>query len=224
MIGLRPIGLAQCGAGEYAGGFVWIVGYDLIASWFVAVLFTPYRGVHLLPNIKPVEGCHDGIYSTPAFKRFRALVVWAVGHKVKVALSVVAVFFLAVFGMGFVKQQFFPGSERPELMVEVRMPEGDSIEATDKAAAKVEAWLRRQPEARNVTTSVGGGLVRFVLYYNPELPDPAFAKIVVITPEAKARPPLKLRLRAEVGKVPAPEAQVRLHQLVFCPPVPDPVA
>jgi multidrug efflux pump subunit AcrB len=219
-----PIGFAQSGAGEYAGGIFWIVGYALIASWFVAVLFTPYLGVHLLPNIKPVEGGHDGIYSTPAFKRLRALVGWAVGHKFKVALSVVAIFFLAVFGMGFVKQQFFPGSERPELMVEVRMPEGSSIEATDKATAKVEAWLRQQPEAKNVTTSVGGGLVRFVLYYNPELPDPAFAKIVVITPEAKARDRLKWRLRAEVEKGLAPEALVRVNQLVFGPPVPYPVA
>jgi multidrug efflux pump subunit AcrB len=224
IIGLMPIGFAQSGAGEYAGGIFWIVGYALIASWFVAVLFTPYLGVYLLPNIKPIEGGHDGIYSTPAFKRFRALVVWAVGHKFKVALSVVAIFFLAIFGMGFVKQQFFPGSERPELMVEVRMPEGSSIEATDNATAKVEAWLMQQPEAKNVTTSVGGGLVRFVLYYNPELPDPAFAKIVVITPEAKARDRLKWRLRAEVEKGLAPEALVRVNQLVFGPPVPYPVA
>jgi len=224
IIGLMPIGFAQSGAGEYAGGIFWIVGYALIASWFVAVLFTPYLGVRLLPNIKPVEGGHVGIYSTPAFKRFRALVVWAVGHKFKVALSVVAIFFLAVFGMGFVQQQFFPGSERPELMIEVRMPEGSSIEATDKAAAKVEAWLKQQPEAKNVTTSVGGGLVRFVLYYNPELPDPAFAKIVVVTPEAKARDRLKWRLRAEVEKGLVPEALVRVNQLVFGPPVPYPVA
>jgi multidrug efflux pump subunit AcrB len=224
IIGLMPIGFAQSGAGEYAGGIFWIVGYALIASWFVAVLFTPYLGFHLLPNIKPVEGGHDGIYSTPAFRRFRALVVWVVGHKFMVALGVVAIFFLAVFGMGFVQQQFFPGSERPELMVEVRMPEGSSIEATDRATTKVEAWLKQQPEAKNVTTSVGAGLVRFVLYYNPELPDPAFAKIVVITPETAARDRLKWRLRAAVEEGLAPEALVRVNQLVFGPPVPYPVA
>jgi multidrug efflux pump subunit AcrB len=151
-------------------------------------------------------------------------VVWAIGHKFKVALSVLAIFFLAIFGMGFVKQQFFPSSERPEVLVEVRMPEGSSIEATDKATAKVEAWLRRQPEAKIITTYVGRGSARFVLYYNPELPDPAFAKIVVTTPDAKARERLKWRLRAQVEKGLAPEALVRVTQLVFGPFVPYPVA
>ena len=92
-------------------------------------------------------------------------------HKFLVAGTVVGIFFLAVFGMGFVKQQFFPTSERPELLVEVRMPEGTSIETTDAATAKVEVWLREQPEAKIVTSYIGQGSPRFFISYNPELPD-----------------------------------------------------
>ena len=224
VIGLMPVGFAQSTAGEYAGGIFWIVGYALIASWFVAVVFTPYIGVKLLPAIKPVAGGHTAIYATPRYRRFRRLVAWSVAHKFLVAGTVVGIFFLAVFGMGFVKQQFFPTSERPEVLVEVRMPEGTSIETTDAATAKVEAWLREQPEAKIVTSYIGQGSPRFFISYNPELPDPAFAKIVILTPDAEARDRLMLRLRARVAQGLAPEALVRVTQFVFGPPVPYPVA
>ena len=82
---------------------------------------------------------------------------------------------------GLVKQQFFPASDRPEVLVEVQMPEGTSIEATTKAAMKVEGWLRQQPEAKIVTTYIGRGAPRFFFSYNPELPDPSFAKLIVLT-------------------------------------------
>jgi multidrug efflux pump subunit AcrB len=224
VIGLMPVGFAQSVAGEYAGGIFWIVGYALIASWFVAVVFTPYIGVKLLPAIKPVPGGHAAIYATPLYQRFRRLVAWSVAHKFLVATAVFAIFFLAVFGMGFVKQQFFPTSERPELLVEVRMPEGTSIETTDAATAKVEAWLRQQPEANIVTSHIGQGSPRFFISYNPELPDPAFAKIVVLTPDAEARDRLKLRLRARIAEGLVPEALIRVTQFVFGPFVPYPVA
>jgi multidrug efflux pump subunit AcrB len=163
IVALMPIGFAQSGAGEYAGGIFWIVGYALIASWIVAVVFTPYLGVKLLPAIRPIAGGHAAIYATPTYERFRGLVVWSVAHKFKVAGAVVGIFFVAVFGMGFVKQQFFPSSERPELLVDVRMPEGASIETTLTAATKLEAWLKQQPEAKIVTTYVGQGSPRFFI-------------------------------------------------------------
>lgn len=224
IIGLMPIGFAQSGAGEYAGGIFWIVGYALLASWIVAVVFTPYLGVKLLPDIKPVEGGHMAIYSTPNYRRFRTAVSWAVGHKFLVAGAVVAAFFLAVFGMGFVKQQFFPSTERPEMLAEVRMPEGTSIEVTAAATEKVEAWLRKQPEAREVATFIGQGSARFFISYNPELPDPAFAKLVVWTKNAEEREALKLRLRDAVAHGLAPEALVRASEFVFGPYTPYPVS
>ena len=129
IIGFTPVGFARSTAGEYAGNIFWIVGFALIVSWLVAVVFTPYLGVKLLPDIAPVAGGHAGIYSTPRYQRLRRLISWAVDHRFKVAGMVVAVFLLAGLGMGFVKHQFFPSSDRPEVLVEVQMPEGTSIEA-----------------------------------------------------------------------------------------------
>jgi len=217
IIGFTPVGFARSTAGEYAGNIFWIVGFALIISWLVAVVFTPYLGVKLLPDIKPVAGGHAGIYSTPRYERLRQLISRAVDHKFKVAVMVIAVFLIAGLGMGFVKRQFFPSSDRPEVLVEVQMPEGTSIEATTAAATKVEHWVRKQPEAKIVTTYIGQGAPRFFFSYNPELPDPAFAKLIVLTADAHARDQLKWRLRERIAQGLAPEARVRVSQLIFGP-------
>ncbi|WP_119303693.1 efflux RND transporter permease subunit [Dongia deserti] len=217
VIGFTPVGFARSTAGEYAGNIFWIVGFALIASWVVAVVFTPYLGVKLLPDIKPIKGGHEAIYATPRYEKFRRLVTWAVNHKFFVAGAVIGAFLLAGAGMGLVKQQFFPASDRPEVLVEVQMPEGTSIEATARAATKVEDWLRQQPEAKIVTTYIGRGAPRFFFSYNPELPDPSFAKLIVLTPDAEAREQLKVRLRAQVAEGMVPEGRIRVTQLVFGP-------
>ena len=217
IIGFTPVGFARSTAGEYAGNIFWIVGFALIVSWLVAVAFTPYLGVKLLPDIAPVPGGHAAIYSTPRYQRLRGLISWAVDHKFKVAAMVVAVFLLAGLGMGLVKQQFFPSSDRPEVLVEVQMPEGTSIEATTAATIKVEQWVRKQPEAKIVTAYIGQGAPRFFFSYNPELPDPAFAKLIILTPDARARDQLKWRLRERIAQGLAPEARVRVSQLIFGP-------
>jgi multidrug efflux pump subunit AcrB len=129
-----------------------------------------------------------------------------------------------VLGLGAVKQQFFPTSDRPEVLVEVQMPYGTSIEQTSAATAKVEAWLAEQPEAKVVTAYIGQGAPRFFLAMSPELPDPSFAKIVVLTPGEEAREALKFRLREAVAGGMAPEARLRVTQIVFGPPSPFPVA
>jgi multidrug efflux pump subunit AcrB len=217
IIGFTPVGFARSTAGEYAGNIFWIVGFALIVSWLVAVVFTPYLGVKLLPDVARVPGGYAGIYSTPRYQQLRRLISWAVDHRLKVAGMVVAVFLLAGLGMGFVKRQFFPSSDRPEVLVEVQMPEGTSIEATTAAAVKVEGWVRQQPEAKIVTTYIGQGAPRFFFSYNPELPDPAFAKLVILTPDARSRDRLKLRLRERIAQGLVPEARVRVSQLIFGP-------
>ena len=223
VIGLMPVGFAASKAGEYAGNIFWVVGFALITSWLVAVIFTPYMGVKLLPDIPKIEGGHAKIYATPGYERLRRLVRWCVHHRYLVAGAVVAVFLLSVLDMGLVKKQFFPNSERPELLVEVRLPKGTSIEVTQKAAIKVEQWLKTQPETEIVTSYVGQGAPRFFLSLDPELPDPSFAKLVVLTHDAKAREHLKEILRARIAQGLAPEADVRVTQLLFGPPVPFPV-
>src|SRR5215468_11326046 len=222
--GFLPVGFARSSAGEYAGNIFWIVGFALIASWLVAVAFTPYLGVKLLPHIKPIEGGHEAIYSTSGYRRLRRVITWSVRRKFFVAGAVVFFFVLAGTGMTAVNRQFFPTSDRPEVLVEVQMPEGSSIEATRDATAKVENWLKQQPEAKIVTAYIGQGAPRFFFSYNPELPDPSFAKIVVLTPDSVAREALKDRLRERIALGLAPEARLRVTQLVFGPPSPFPVA
>ncbi|HCK7195971.1 TPA: efflux RND transporter permease subunit [Enterobacter asburiae] len=223
-IGFMPNGFAQSTAGEYTSNMFWIVGLALIASWFVAVVFTPYLGVKILPAIPKVEGGQAAIYNTPRYNRFRQLLARVIARKWRVAGLVVAIFILAVLGMGLVKKQFFPTSDRPEVLVEVQMPYGTSIEQTSAATAKIEAWLGQQPEAKIVTAYIGQGSPRFYLAMAPELPDPSFAKIVILTDSETSREALKLRLRDAVANGLAPEARVRVTQLVFGPYSPFPVA
>lgn len=223
-IGFMPNGFAQSTAGEYTSNMFWIVGIALIASWVVAVIFTPYLGVKMLPNIKQVKGGHAAIYNTRHYNRFRRLLTRVITRKWAVAATVIAAFILAVVGMGLVKKQFFPTSDRPEVLVEVQMPYGTAIEQTSAATAKVEAWLKKQPEARIVTSYIGQGSPRFYLAMAPELPDPSFAKIVILTDSQQAREALKFRLREAAAEGLAPEARIRVTQLVFGPYSPFPVA
>lgn len=223
-VGFMPNGFARSTAGEYTSNMFWIVGIALIASWVVAVVFTPYLGVKMLPDFKKVEGGHDAIYDTPRYNRFRQLLGRVIARKWLVAGSVVGLFALAIVGMAVVKKQFFPISDRPEVLVEVQMPYGTSINQTSAATAKLEAWLAKQQEARIVTAYVGQGAPRFYLAMGPELPDPSFAKIVIRTDSQEERDALKQRLRQAIADGLAPEARVRVTQLVFGPYSPFPVA
>ena len=223
-VGFMPNGFAQSTAGEYTSNMFWIVGIALIASWIVAVVFTPYLGVKILPKIKTVEGGHAAIYNTRHYNRFRRLLTRVIARKWIVAVTVIALFTVAILGMGLVKKQFFPTSDRPEVLVEVEMPYGTAIEQTSAATAKIEAWLRKQKEAKIVTSYIGQGSPRFYLAMAPELPDPSFAKIVVLTDSQEAREALKFRLREAAASGLAPEARVRVTQLVFGPYSPYPVA
>ena len=223
-IGFMPNGFAQSTAGEYTSNMFWIVGIALIASWIVAVAFTPYLGVKLLPNIKKVEGGHTAIYNTPHYNRFRRILTQVITRKWFVAGSVISIFVIAILSMAFVKKQFFPTSDRPEVLIEVQMPYGTSIEQTSATSAKIEAWVQKQKETKLVTAYIGQGAPRFYLAMAPELPDPSFAKIVVLTDSPESREALKLRLRQAVADGLAPEARVRVTQLVFGPYSPFPVA
>lgn len=223
-VGFMPNGFARSTAGEYTSNMFWIVGIALVASWLVAVVFTPYFGVKLLPDLKKVEGGHEALYDTPRYNRFRTLLGRVIAGKWLVAGSVVGLFVIAILGMALVKKQFFPISDRPEVLVEVQMPYGTAIAQTSAATEKVEAWLAQQKEARIVTAYVGQGAPRFFMAMGPELPDPSFAKIVIRTDNQDEREALKHRLRQAIAEGLASEARVRVTQLVFGPYSPFPVA
>lgn len=223
IIGFLPVGLARSTAGEYAGNIFWIVGFALLASWVVAVWFTPYLGVKLLPNIAPVPGGHAAIYDRPMFARLRRLVGWCVERRRLVLGATFGALIIAGLGLGFVQKQFFPNSERPEVLIEIYMPQGSAIQATQREVEAIEAVLLEQPETQGLTSYVGAGAPRFFLSLNPELPNPAFAKIVVMTESPRARNALRRRMQAMFDDGAFPAARARATQLVFGPPVPFPV-
>jgi multidrug efflux pump subunit AcrB len=222
ILGFIPVGFAQSSAGEYAGNIFWVVGFALIASWVVAVTFTPYLGVVMLPDIKPKPG-HHSMYDSKGYKALRKLVRRAVDHRVLTIAITVGLFLLSGAGMMVVKKQFFPNSDRTELTVEVKMPVGSAFEATKAVTARIEADVLKQAEATDVSAYLGRGAPRFFFSLNPELPNPAYGQVVIQTKDVAARAKLKERLEKWTKEGRYPQARVRVTQFLFGPPVPYPV-
>jgi multidrug efflux pump len=222
--GFLPIGFANSAVGEYAGGIFWIVGIALVASWFVAVIFTPYIGVKLLPNVA-VHHNHDphAVYETRLYRALRSVIQWCVDHRLSVVLATVGVFVASIVGFGHVQQQFFPLSERPELFLQLRLPEGTAFNVTEKSVKKAEALLKGDQDIATYTAYVGQGSPRFWLGLNPQLPNEAFAEIVVVAKNVEARERIKERLEKAVDDGALNEARVRVDRFNFGPPVGFPV-
>ncbi|WP_342727086.1 efflux RND transporter permease subunit [Bradyrhizobium sp. B097] len=222
--GFLPIGFANSAVGEYAGGIFWIVAIALVASWFVAVIFTPYIGVKLLPNIK-VHQNHDphAIYETRMYRGLRSVVQWCVDHRIKVVVATVGVFVAAIVGFGHVQQQFFPLSERPELFLQLRLPEGTAFNVTEKAVKQAEGLLKDDQDIQTYTAYVGQGSPRFWLGLNPQLPNEAFAEIVILAKNVEARERVKAKIEQAAADGALNEARVRVDRFNFGPPVGFPV-
>ncbi len=163
--GFMPIGLAASTVGEYAGGIFWVVGIALVASWFVAVLFTPFLGYKLLPS--QVRGGHlrdeGAIYSTRFYRAFRRALEFCVARPLVVVVAAVLLLGLGFSQFSKVQQQFFPLSERPELFFEMRLAEGSAIQATERTAAEAERLLAGDPDIASYTTYIGKSSPRFWL-------------------------------------------------------------
>ena len=222
--GFLPIGFANSAVGEYAGSIFWVVAIALVASWFVAVIFTPYIGVKLLPNIA-VHANHDphAIYETRIYRMLRSVIQWCVNHRVKTVLATVGVFVLSIAAFGHVQQQFFPLSERPELFLQLRLPEGTAFNVTEKAVQKAEALLKDDKDLSTYTAYVGQGSPRFWLGLNPQLPNEAFAEIVIVAKDVEARERIKAKIENAVEGGALAEARVRVDRFNFGPPVGFPV-
>ncbi|OYU48264.1 MAG: multidrug transporter AcrB [Rhizobiales bacterium PAR1] len=225
--GFLPIGLANSAVGEYTGSIFVVVGLALVASWFVAVIFTPFLGVKLLPDMKKHAGeagaGHAALYDGPVYSRLRAIVTFCVNHYV-IALGATALVFVgAIVGFGRVPQQFFPLSERPELFLEMRLPEGSSITATSAVAAEAEKLLTGDKDIVHATTYIGQGSPRFWLGLNLVLPNEAFAQIVILSKDVDARERIKTRIERDVKAGALAAARVRVDRFNFGPPVGFPV-
>jgi multidrug efflux pump subunit AcrB len=222
--GFLPIGFANSAVGEYAGGIFWIVAISLVASWFVAVIFTPYIGVKLLPDIK-VHHSHDprAIYETRMYRGLRAIVQWCVNHRITTVAATVGVFVVSIVAFGHVQQQFFPLSERPELFLQLRLPEGTAFNVTEKAVKEAETLLSDDKDIATYTAYVGQGSPRFWLGLNPQLPNEAFAEIVIVAKDVEARERIKAKIENAAAEGLLSQARVRVDRFNFGPPVGFPV-
>lgn len=222
--GFLPVGFANSAVGEYAGAIFWVVAIALVASWIVAVVFTPYLGVKLLPSVaRHHQGSEEHVYQSRSYRAFRTVVRWCVDHRWKVVGATAAAFASSIVAFGFVQQQFFPLSERPELFLQLRLPEGTGIARTLAAAKEAEGLLAGDRDAATWTTYVGQGSPRFWLGLNPQLPNEAFAETVIVARDVAARERIKTRLERAVAEGALNGARVRVDRFNFGPPVGFPV-
>jgi multidrug efflux pump subunit AcrB len=223
--GFMPIGLANSAVGEYAGGIFWVVGIALVASWFVAVLFTPYLGFKLLPDYAGRGRRRDekAIYSTPFYRTFRKALEFCVSRPLAVIVVAAALLGLGLSQFSKVQQQFFPLSERPELFFELRLAEGSSMQATKAAVEEAEKLLAGDKDVASYTAYIGQSSPRFWLGLQPVQPNESFAQIVIVARDVEARERIKARIEAAVAKGALSQARVRLDRFNFGPPVGFPV-
>jgi multidrug efflux pump subunit AcrB len=189
--GFVPVGFAQSGAGEYCFSLFAVVGIALVVSWIVAVLFTPLTGVFILPDKLKGHGQHGH----SAFSQwFRQMLDLALRNNKLVLAGTVGLFVLSMLGMQFVQQQFFPKSDRPELMVDLTLPQSASLNATQAVVDRVEQMLKNDPDIEHWSFYVGQGAIRFYLPLDAQLANDFFAQAVVVTKGHAVRPKVLARL------------------------------
>ncbi len=205
--GFLPVGFAKSAAGEYTFSIFAVVGIALMTSWVAAVLFIPWLGSRLLSREKlmALAAKHGGDpYASPFYQRFKSVVNWCVGHRWWVIGLTVATFALSIvaFKQG-VEKQFFPTTNRPELLIDLWLPQGASVKSTDAEVKRVEAILAGDPELKgrisHYAAYVGMGSVRFFLPLDPQLPNDNFAQFVLMTTDLKSREAVKQRLEQRLA-------------------------
>ncbi len=219
--GFLPIGMARSAVGEYTFAIFAVTAAALLISWVVAVLFVPYLGVKLLkvkPHVGPVHEVFDG----PFYVRFRALVDWCVEHRWITISLTIATFVLGMLGMGKVQQQFFPDSNRPEILVDLWLPEGASMAANDEVTRRVERRLAQEVGVTSVTAWVGSGVPRFYLPIDQIFPQSNVSQLILLPQDLKTREVLRKQLPTLLATE-FPEVRGRVKLLANGPPVPYPV-
>lgn len=201
--GFTPVGFARSGAGEYTISIFQVVTISLLVSWIVAVVFTPWLGYKLLDpvRLRAIGEKHGGdIYDSPFYRRFRALVEWCLRHRWLVISATVGAFALslAAFNTG-VQKQFFPPASRPEIMVDIWLPQGASLKATEREVKRVEALLDKDENIASWSSYIGNGAPRFFLSLDQQLYADNFGQMVIVTRGLKERDAVKSRLEAAFG-------------------------
>ncbi|MBV4493835.1 efflux RND transporter permease subunit [Pseudomonas sp. SWRI12] len=227
--GFLPIATAQSGTGEYTRSIFQVVTLALLASWVAAVVFVPYLGEKLLPDLAKIHAAKHGTtdgqtdpYGTPFYQRVRRMVEWCVRRRKTVILLTVLLFVGSVALFRFVPQQFFPASGRLELMVDLKLQEGASLSNTAEQVKRLEALLKDHAGIDNYVAYVGTGSPRFYLPLDQQLPASSFAQFVVLAKTIEDREPLRSWLISTLNEQ-FPTLRSRVTRLENGPPVGYPV-
>jgi len=219
--GFLPVGLAKSTVGEYTFAIFAVTAMALMLSWLAAVYFTPYLG-YLLLKTRTADGGHHEVFDTPFYKGFRKLVHWCVTWRKSVIVITLAMFALGLFAFKFIETQFFPDSSRPELMVELWMPEGTSYREMETVAKRFEEAMRRDEDVDSITTFVANGSPRFYLPLDQIFPQSNVAQVIVMPVTVEKRDPLRRRVERVIAAE-FPQLRGRVKLLPNGPPVQYPV-
>ena len=218
--GFLPIATAESSTGEYTRSIFQVVTISLLASWVAAVVFVPYLGDKLLPSL--VRHNRDGEvhdpYQKPFYRKFRQWVEWCVRYRKTVIAITVGIFFFSVFLFRFVPQQFFPASGRLELMVDLKLEEGASLNATQELALRLENQLGENPLIENYVGYMGSGSPRFYLSLDQKLPAASQAQFVILTRNVEEREEVRSWL-IQLLNDQFPTVRSRVSRLENGPPV-----
>ena len=219
IFGFLPIGFADNNTGQYTFSLFAVVAVALVASWFVAVLFAPVIGLAVLPSqMKAHAGASPGRF----MRAFARVLGFSMRHRwMTLAVTLIA-FGASVYGMGFVQQQFFPASNRPELLVTMTLPKNASIAATEAEVQRLEKVLATDTDIARFSSYVGGGAIRFYLPLDVQLDNDFIAETVVVTKDLEARDRVHARLENLFAED-FPDVTARISRLELGPPVGWPV-
>ena len=221
--GFLPIATAKSTTGEYTFGIFAVTTMALVISWFAAVIATPFIGSLLLKEhpVGPDEAPRE-MFDTPFYRRLRRTIDWCIEHRYRVMAATAASLALGVLGMQLTEKQFFPSSNRVELMVDLWLPEGVSIRATEREAARVEKLLEGDKDVASYVTYVGNGSPRFFLSLDQQLFRSNFSQTVVLTRNVAGRERVMARMRKALSDD-FPGVRGRVNRVPLGPPVNYPV-
>ncbi|WP_137131420.1 efflux RND transporter permease subunit [Rhizobium sp. FY34] len=215
--GFIPVGFAESTAGEYVRSLFYVVGIALVTSWFVAVYFTPWLGYMILKQ-RAHAGTHRDVYDTRFYRGLRAMVSWSVRHRLIVLMLTVATFFGSLWSFQFIPQSFFPQSSRPEILVDMWLPEGTAIEEVERQAKALEAKIMDDPDKTFIATFIGEGAPRFFLPLDQQLRNPNFAQLLVMSKGVEERERMIVKLRKILAQD-FPTVRSKVDRLFLGPPV-----